>query len=137
MDAPVVLANFTPELLGKVRTLFSTPMAAQWSTDNHTRHSRSRRPLTEIATRGSLKVSLSNAALADLLAQEAKRQKGIRRRAFKKAARSAFLWPQLAGDLVREGCSLTELKGIGPFIAKQLRAWLERPPGKVAQQMVL
>jgi len=78
-----------------------------------------------------LKETLSNAALAELLAQEAERQEGIRQRAFKKAARSAFLWPEHASDLLAHGRSLTELKGIGPFISKHLALWLEQPPGKI------
>jgi hypothetical protein len=43
-----------------------------------------------------LKVGLSNANIAELLAQEAESHEGIRRRAFKKAARSALLWPEQA-----------------------------------------
>ena len=27
------------------------------------------------------------------------------------------------------GRPLTELHGVGPFIAKQIRAWIEKPPG--------
>jgi histidinol phosphatase-like PHP family hydrolase len=76
----------------------------------------------------SLKTELRNAAIAELLAQEAERQEGIRQRAYRRAARSAFLWPEQARDLLAAGRSLTELKGIGPFIAQTLRAWLEEPP---------
>ena len=75
---------------------------------------------------------LSNAAIAELFAQGAERQEGIRQRAFKKAARSAFLWPEEACALLVSGRSLTELKGIGPFLEKQLRTWLEHPPEKIA-----
>jgi hypothetical protein len=35
-----------------------------------------------------------------------------------------------------DGRSLTELKGIGPFIAKQLHVWLEQPPGKVSSPLL-
>src|SRR3954470_8623520 len=78
-----------------------------------------------------LKTGLTNAEIAELLAREAEANEGIRQRAFKRAARNAFLWPEQARDLLAEGRSLIELKGIGPFIATQLRAWLEKPPTRV------
>ena len=74
---------------------------------------------------------LSNADIAELLAREAKSVDGIRARAYRKAARSAFLWPNEAHAILTQGRSLTELKGIGPFIEKQLRHWLERPPARI------
>jgi histidinol phosphatase-like PHP family hydrolase len=67
-----------------------------------------------------------------LLAREAERREGILQRAFRRAARSVFLWPEHASDLLAAGRSLTELHSVGPFIAKQLEAWLEKPPRKVA-----
>jgi histidinol phosphatase-like PHP family hydrolase len=72
--------------------------------------------------------TLSNAQLAELLARKAEASSGILVRAFRRAARSAFLWPELAYDVFRTGRSLTELHGVGPFIAKQLQAWIEKPP---------
>jgi putative hydrolase len=74
---------------------------------------------------------LSNADLAELLARKAEQEEGIRQRAYKRAARSAFLWPVQAADLVAEGRSLLELKSVGPFIAHQLRDWLDKSPQKV------
>src|SRR3954453_19230011 len=71
--------------------------------------------------------TLSNAELAELLARKAETSSGILVRAFRRAARSAFLWPELAWDVFRKGRSLTELHGVGPFIAKQLQAWIEKP----------
>jgi histidinol phosphatase-like PHP family hydrolase len=77
--------------------------------------------------------ALSNADLAELLARKAETSDGILVRAFRRAARSAFLWPELAGEVLAAGRSLTELHGVGPFIAKQLQAWLEKPtPRQVA-----
>lgn len=70
----------------------------------------------------------SNADLAELLARKAETSSGILVRAFRRAARSAFQWPQLASDLVAANRPLTELHGVGPFIAKQLLAWIEKPP---------
>jgi len=72
--------------------------------------------------------TLSNAHLAELLARKAETSSGILVRAFRRAARSAFLWQELACDVFRTGRSLTELHGVGPFIAKQLQAWIEKPP---------
>lgn len=72
--------------------------------------------------------TISNADLAELLARAAEAVEGIRRRAFKRAARSAFLWPERARDLFDEGRSLLELNGVGPFIAGRLRDWLREPP---------
>jgi putative hydrolase len=70
----------------------------------------------------------SNADLAELLARKAETSSGILVRAFRRAARNAFLWPELAIDLVAAKRPLTELHGVGPFIAKQLRAWIAKPP---------
>jgi histidinol phosphatase-like PHP family hydrolase len=70
----------------------------------------------------------SNADLAELLARKAETSSGILVRAFRRAARSAFLWPERAVDLVATGRALTELHGVGPFLAEELRKWIENPP---------
>jgi histidinol phosphatase-like PHP family hydrolase len=70
---------------------------------------------------------LSNTDVAELLAQQAETETGIRVRAFRRAARSAFLWPEEVSDLIAQERSLTELRGIGPFIEKQIRQWIEEP----------
>ena len=70
---------------------------------------------------------LSNTDIAELLAQQAENETGIRVRAFRRAARSAFLWPEEASDLVGQNRSLTELRSIGPFIEKEIRQWIEEP----------
>jgi hypothetical protein len=79
-----------------------------------------------------MKAGLSNADIAELLAREAEQQEGVRQRAYKRAARNAFLWPVQASELFVEGRSLLELKGIGPFLAQQLRRWLEEPPAMIS-----
>jgi histidinol phosphatase-like PHP family hydrolase len=61
-----------------------------------------------------------------LLAQQAETETGILSRAFRRAARSAFLWPEEASDLVAQNRSLTSLRGIGPFIEKQIRSWFDK-----------
>ncbi len=70
---------------------------------------------------------LSNTDIAELLARQAERETGILSRAFRRAARSAFLWPENVTDLAAQNRSLTELHGIGPFIEKQIRRWLDKP----------
>ena len=70
---------------------------------------------------------ISNAAIAEWLARQGEVRDGILQRAFRRAARSAFLWPELAIDVLNSGRSLTGLKGIGPFISKELEALLATP----------
>lgn len=71
---------------------------------------------------------LSNIQIAELLAQQAEHESGIRSRAFRRAARSAFLWPEEVTQLAAQNRSLTELRSVGPFIERQIRSWLEKPP---------
>jgi histidinol phosphatase-like PHP family hydrolase len=71
---------------------------------------------------------LSNTDIAELLAQQAERETAILSRAFRRAARSAFLWPGEVSDLIEQDRALTELRGVGPFIGKQIRNWMEKPP---------
>ena len=73
---------------------------------------------------------IDNAAIAEWLALEAENFDGHLRRAFRRAARQAFLWPVEAVDLHDSGRSLTELPAIGPFLAKRLTDWIVRPPSK-------
>ena len=71
---------------------------------------------------------MTNAQIAELLAREAEEREGILVRAFRRAARSAFLWPESAADLIASGRPLTELHGVGPFIAKEIEKWLRNSP---------
>ena len=71
---------------------------------------------------------LSNTDIAELLAREAESQSGILTRAFRRAARSAFLWPEEITEVAAQNRSLTELRSIGPFIERQIRRWLDKPP---------
>lgn len=74
---------------------------------------------------------LTNADLAELLAREAEAREGILVRAFRRAARSAFLWPETAADILAAGRELTELHGVGPFIAKQIQQWMKEAPSSL------
>jgi histidinol phosphatase-like PHP family hydrolase len=71
---------------------------------------------------------LSNTDVAELLARQAERESGILSRAFRRAARSAFLWPEEVAHVAAQNRSLTELRSIGPFIDRQIRSWLDKPP---------
>jgi len=71
---------------------------------------------------------LSNSDLAELLARESERESGILVRAYRRAARSAFLWPEQVSRLIAEKRPLSELRSIGPFISKRIQRWIDRPP---------
>jgi histidinol phosphatase-like PHP family hydrolase len=69
---------------------------------------------------------LSNTDVAELLARQAERESGILSRAFRRAARSAFLWPEEVTAVVAQNRSLTELHAIGPFIERQIQRWIDK-----------
>jgi histidinol phosphatase-like PHP family hydrolase len=77
--------------------------------------------------------ALSNAQIAELLAREAETSNGILVRAFRRAARSAFLWPQEVVDLAAQHRPLTELRAVGPFIAKRIQSWIDTTPSLPAK----
>ncbi len=64
---------------------------------------------------------ISNGDLAELLVLEALSATDFRQEALKSAARSAFLWPEEASDLLENGRSLTELHCVGPFVAEKIK----------------
>ncbi len=70
----------------------------------------------------------SNGQIAELLAVEAKTATNFVQKALRRAARSAFLWPTEAAELVHERRSLTELNGVGPHVEKLIKRWIESPP---------
>src|SRR5437588_12557341 len=86
------------------------------------------RKTAELATRDESQSVLSNTDIAELLAQQAERETGILSRAFRRAARAAFLWPKEVSNLVVQNRTLTELRSIGPFIETQIRRWIDNPP---------
>src|SRR6266545_3212694 len=71
---------------------------------------------------------MDNAAIAELLSRESETASYPLKRALRKAGRVAFLWPEEADDLVRQGRSLTELSDIGPYLEKLIMGWLSHPP---------
>ena len=80
---------------------------------------------------------LSNTQLAELLAREAETASGILSRAYRRAARSAFLWPEEVADLIEQNRPLTELRSIGPFITKRILRWIDKPPKENARPPVI
>ncbi|HEY4758330.1 MAG TPA: hypothetical protein VIH43_07205, partial [Chthoniobacterales bacterium] len=73
----------------------------------------------------------TNAEIAELLSREASEASYVLQRAYRRAARSAFLWEVQARDLVAEKRPLTELAQVGPFLQKQIRQWIrqkQHPP---------
>lgn len=77
---------------------------------------------------------VSNADLAERLAEQARNETGTRERALKRAVRSAFLWPVEAAELLAAERSLTELNGVGPFVAEHLRAAIEDSEPRAEQR---
>jgi hypothetical protein len=71
---------------------------------------------------------VDNAAIAELLAHKAEQASSQVRQAFRCAARKAFLWEHEPYDLLAAGKPLTELEGIGPFLARRIQEWFEKPP---------
>src|ERR1700733_4383509 len=74
---------------------------------------------------------LNNSDIAELLAQESEKARPPLQRAFRRAARRAFLWPEEASDIVAQNRSLAELSGIGPYLEKKIRAWMADPPAEL------
>ncbi len=71
---------------------------------------------------------VTNAEIAELLAIESESAKMPAKKALRRASRRALMWPDEAEDLLREGRSLIELVNVGPYIAKLIRGWIEKPP---------
>src|ERR1041385_8591640 len=81
---------------------------------------------------------LTNSDIAELLAVAAGSAKQPLQKALRRASRKAFLWPEEASEMVREGRSseelspgersLEELAGVGPSLNRIIRRWIEDPP---------
>jgi histidinol phosphatase-like PHP family hydrolase len=84
--------------------------------------------IAEIPKAKRSKPQLDNAAIAELLGREAEGATGHTQLALTRAGRKAFLWEVEAMDLVRAGKSLTDPEGVGPFIARRIHEWIDKPP---------
>jgi histidinol phosphatase-like PHP family hydrolase len=73
--------------------------------------------------------TLDNASIAELLALESEQASGNAGRALRRASRRAFTWEKEASDLLEHELPLTELAGVGPFIARILKDWIEGQTG--------
>jgi histidinol phosphatase-like PHP family hydrolase len=69
-----------------------------------------------------------NSKIAELLAVAGDSARPPLLKAFRRASRRAFLWSEEASDLVHKGRSLSELPGIGPYLEKIIRRWIDDPP---------
>jgi histidinol phosphatase-like PHP family hydrolase len=65
-------------------------------------------------------VAVWNGDLAVLLEVLAAQEEGHRRRALERASRAALFWPVEAGELVESGGDLTDLAGVGPWVAQRM-----------------
>jgi histidinol phosphatase-like PHP family hydrolase len=70
---------------------------------------------------------VSNSDIGELLATAAESATYPLQRALRRAGRASFLWPVEAAELARNGRSLTELSGVGPFLEGLIRKWLVEP----------
>jgi histidinol phosphatase-like PHP family hydrolase len=71
---------------------------------------------------------LTNSQIAELLAIAAEDAPAPLDRACRRASRKALLWPMEVSALLGEGRSLTELSGVGPYLNKIIRRWIELSP---------
>ena len=71
---------------------------------------------------------LTNAQLAELQARMAEDEPAAhRQKALQRAARSAYQWPEEASSLLDEGRSLTELRAVGPWLARVIETLSNDP----------
>jgi histidinol phosphatase-like PHP family hydrolase len=73
-------------------------------------------------------VGVTNAQVGELLALRAEELTGDRQRAYRRASRAAFKWPEEVATMLEEGRPLTDLKGIGAKLSGLIRSWVEEPP---------
>jgi len=69
---------------------------------------------------------LSNTELAELLAREAEKQSGILARAYRRAARSAFLWPEEVSDLIKQKAKIPSDRVINFLPLAELKRWVAK-----------
>jgi DNA polymerase (family 10) len=72
---------------------------------------------------------LTNADLSELLSAAADEETGHRATALGRASRNAMTaWVEEAAEVAGEGRSLTDLPGVGPWVARRIHEWLDDPP---------
>jgi histidinol phosphatase-like PHP family hydrolase len=72
----------------------------------------------------------TNRVVAELLCAAAEQGERTvqQRRALRRAGRAAFRWSEEARDLLARGAPLTELRAIGPWLARIIEPWIRDPP---------
>ncbi|HMC42785.1 MAG TPA: hypothetical protein VKI20_07220, partial [Acidimicrobiales bacterium] len=75
--------------------------------------------------------SLTNGELAELLARAADDEAAgtNRHKALIRASRAALFWPEEAASLAAQERQLSELRGVGPWLAGVIGAWLSGEEG--------
>src|SRR5579884_219077 len=96
-------------------------------TSSQPKASKHRVPADSLTTK-LLDTSITNAMIAEWLAQAAEHAKMPLQKALRRASRKSFLWAEEAVLMVQNGESLTELPGVGPTLNRIIRGWLENPP---------
>ena len=71
---------------------------------------------------------LTNDDLSELLWRAGDEESGHRRLALRRASRAARSWTEEASAVDAAGRSLTELTGVGTWVAEKIHAWLDDPP---------
>jgi histidinol phosphatase-like PHP family hydrolase len=73
---------------------------------------------------------VTNGDIAEACSRAAEQEEGHRRRALERAARNAmFVWTEEAADVAEQpGRSLTELVGVGPWLAARIESLMGDPP---------
>ncbi len=71
--------------------------------------------------------TITNVQIAEFLAVESATAEGNKLKALRRASRLALVWPIEAAEFLRAGRSLTELPGVGPWIAGRIEALAEDP----------
>jgi DNA polymerase (family 10) len=81
-----------------------------------------------------LGTTLSNRDVAELLAVASERETGHRRDALRKAGRAAmFTWTEELAEVATAGRPLTELRRVGPWVARALEQLFEDPPDEIPE----
>lgn len=83
----------------------------------------SRDPAGEIEGDGT-----DNRSIAEMFSILAEKADGHFRKALRRAARAAFLWPVEARELVERGEPLTQLRAIGPYLSRTLQSYFDSDP---------
>jgi putative hydrolase len=71
---------------------------------------------------------LTNSQISELLANAGEDAKPPLSKAYRRASRKVLLLPEEASLLYQARRSLTELPGVGPYLEKAIRTWIESSP---------